>query len=300
MDRSLNLNSRCYHILSTVKEPTTMKGKMKISPVCSNCKTQDTPLWRKGPNNTYNCNACGLYYKMYKKNRPSRHRSAAYRNKKHTKSENVCLSGCTAPACRILDCEACSFGHASSHFFQDSCICNDFVTTNPNRPVNENKVEPRKTVSTLFDVPGRESETRAEQQKRSDSEPKDAGLKNSSEIVHMDRAFDGEDNVFVYKTGVSFHVGKYLHTSSHSAGVSQNNYLSGFDQSPNCFKVSQGSLQSYTDVCGGIEFPKIKMVPVDTFQFQNRKKRSVLNEEEMEAAEALADFAYRIRHGECG
>jgi Zn ribbon nucleic-acid-binding protein len=37
---------------------------------CSNCKTTDTPLWRRDQNNQYHCNACGLYQKQYNKPRP--------------------------------------------------------------------------------------------------------------------------------------------------------------------------------------------------------------------------------------
>lgn len=275
-----------------------MKGKMRVRPVCSNCKTRVTPLWRKGPNNTYNCNACGLYYRMYKKNRPSRYRPAAYGSRKHAKRESSGHSECTAPAHCALDCDACSFGHASSCLFQDSHVGDDAAAVDQNQAVTENKAEPGK----IFDVSDNESRSRAEKQEDGalKHDAREAKPKDRSEGVHMDRMFDGEEKVFAYKTGVSFHVGKYLHTSSHSAGVSQRNYSPEFAQSPNCFRASQRRHQSYMDVCGGIEFPKIRMVPVDTFLYKHRRRRrSFLNEEEMEAAEALADFAYRVRHGEC-
>ncbi|KAI5180755.1 hypothetical protein NEOKW01_1039 [Nematocida sp. AWRm80] len=38
--------------------------------VCENCKTNITPLWRRSDAGTYLCNACGLYLKIHKKNRP--------------------------------------------------------------------------------------------------------------------------------------------------------------------------------------------------------------------------------------
>ena len=37
---------------------------------CTNCRTVDTTLWRRCPNGTTVCNACGLYYKLHKVNRP--------------------------------------------------------------------------------------------------------------------------------------------------------------------------------------------------------------------------------------
>uniref|UniRef100_A0A7E4W028 GATA-type domain-containing protein n=2 Tax=Panagrellus redivivus TaxID=6233 RepID=A0A7E4W028_PANRE len=38
--------------------------------VCSNCKLSQTTLWRRNHNGESVCNACGLYYKLHKKDRP--------------------------------------------------------------------------------------------------------------------------------------------------------------------------------------------------------------------------------------
>ncbi|KAI9271471.1 hypothetical protein BDA99DRAFT_410110, partial [Phascolomyces articulosus] len=37
---------------------------------CANCQQTETPLWRKNHQGQTICNACGLYARMYKKNRP--------------------------------------------------------------------------------------------------------------------------------------------------------------------------------------------------------------------------------------
>ncbi|KAJ2781448.1 hypothetical protein H4R18_002869 [Coemansia javaensis] len=37
---------------------------------CTNCKTSKTPLWRRDEAGSPLCNACGLYYKLHKENRP--------------------------------------------------------------------------------------------------------------------------------------------------------------------------------------------------------------------------------------
>lgn len=37
---------------------------------CSNCRTQNTPLWRKDPHGNTLCNACGLFYKLHGTTRP--------------------------------------------------------------------------------------------------------------------------------------------------------------------------------------------------------------------------------------
>ncbi|KAK9236736.1 hypothetical protein V1525DRAFT_406093 [Lipomyces kononenkoae] len=41
-----------------------------IGQVCSNCGTTRTPLWRRGPDGTTICNACGLYLKARNMSRP--------------------------------------------------------------------------------------------------------------------------------------------------------------------------------------------------------------------------------------
>ncbi|RKP21459.1 hypothetical protein ROZALSC1DRAFT_1903, partial [Rozella allomycis CSF55] len=37
---------------------------------CQNCQTDKTPLWRKLDGAQY-CNACGLYFKLHGRHRPS-------------------------------------------------------------------------------------------------------------------------------------------------------------------------------------------------------------------------------------
>ncbi|KAK3837458.1 MAG: iron transporter biosynthesis regulating transcription factor, partial [Linnemannia gamsii] len=39
-------------------------------PMCTNCKTTLTPLWRKDDAGDILCNACGLYYKLHHIHRP--------------------------------------------------------------------------------------------------------------------------------------------------------------------------------------------------------------------------------------
>lgn len=43
---------------------------------CGNCKTTITPLWRRGPQGNYLCNACGLYFKIHGAHRSMSRKSA--------------------------------------------------------------------------------------------------------------------------------------------------------------------------------------------------------------------------------
>lgn len=52
-----------------------------ISAGCSNCGTKVTPLWRKGANGSLLCNACGLYQKLHRANRPVRYRADVIRKR---------------------------------------------------------------------------------------------------------------------------------------------------------------------------------------------------------------------------
>ncbi|RKP32803.1 GATA-domain-containing protein, partial [Metschnikowia bicuspidata] len=38
--------------------------------VCFNCTTTNTPLWRRAPDGTLICNACGLYLRSNNHHRP--------------------------------------------------------------------------------------------------------------------------------------------------------------------------------------------------------------------------------------
>lgn len=47
-----------------------IKYKKGSDITCENCKTNITPLWRRSETGNYLCNACGLYLKIHKSNRP--------------------------------------------------------------------------------------------------------------------------------------------------------------------------------------------------------------------------------------
>ncbi|EPY49674.1 iron-sensing transcription factor Fep1 [Schizosaccharomyces cryophilus OY26] len=47
-----------------------MTAKSSFGQMCSNCQSTTTSLWRRGPNNSLLCNACGLYQKHRNQARP--------------------------------------------------------------------------------------------------------------------------------------------------------------------------------------------------------------------------------------
>ncbi|KAG2189356.1 hypothetical protein INT44_004498, partial [Umbelopsis vinacea] len=65
-----------------------------IQPVCSNCNTTTTPLWRRDDDGSTLCNACGLYLKLHHERRPLSMKTDII--KKRQRYEN----GPTAPKAR--------------------------------------------------------------------------------------------------------------------------------------------------------------------------------------------------------
>ncbi|XP_054033170.1 erythroid transcription factor-like [Dryobates pubescens] len=64
-----------YHRLNGHNRPLIRPKKRllvsrRAGTVCTNCQTTTTTLWRRSPRGDPVCNACGLYYKLHRVNRP--------------------------------------------------------------------------------------------------------------------------------------------------------------------------------------------------------------------------------------
>ncbi|KAI8335670.1 hypothetical protein EDC96DRAFT_524726 [Choanephora cucurbitarum] len=58
---------------SAFSSPITFTDSSNVEespPICSNCETTTTPLWRRSADDKILCNACGLYYKLHNMPRP--------------------------------------------------------------------------------------------------------------------------------------------------------------------------------------------------------------------------------------
>ena len=72
-------NDQHFDLSSICPDSGHCKSPARQHVECENCKTTNTPLWRRGPNKTYLCNACGLYFKIHGTHRSLSRRSPAKR-----------------------------------------------------------------------------------------------------------------------------------------------------------------------------------------------------------------------------
>lgn len=67
-------------------------GDVNLNRRCSNCFTKNTSIWRKNALKTaYLCNACGIYERVHKKNRPFIYEDCEIRVKRKGEIHNNCL-----------------------------------------------------------------------------------------------------------------------------------------------------------------------------------------------------------------
>ncbi|CUM62668.1 uncharacterized protein PRCAT00000222001 [Priceomyces carsonii] len=71
-----------------VSNGTTTTKTNITSPVCRNCKTQTTPLWRRDETGQVLCNACGLFLKLHGRPRPISLKTDTIKSRNRIKQPN--------------------------------------------------------------------------------------------------------------------------------------------------------------------------------------------------------------------
>lgn len=271
------------NIIQMNASPTYMKeepGKL----ICNNCKTERTPLWRKGPYDTYICNACGLYYKIHKKNRPSHFRTNTYKHRNRGKGNFS-----------MYDHENITF-----NAFMKGNLENQF--SHSNRFINREDVGPKyiddfhfdsifdrtldrnigKNKYKSYESSKNQNEDMAKRKQTTDRMRYSSEMENEKyESVNSNGAgrFKRTEYPSISDCEYKYIGGNYVNNyPSHSNGRTTTNFATlGYrNQRSDKYKQRDNNL---------IKFPEIRVVA------DAKAPTMVLNPEELEVAEALARFS---------
>lgn len=86
-----------------INNGTTCTKSNISSPVCRNCKTQTTPLWRRDETGQVLCNACGLFLKLHGRPRPISLKTDTIKLRNRIKQPNFSKLGPNTPELKLKD-----------------------------------------------------------------------------------------------------------------------------------------------------------------------------------------------------
>ncbi|KAG0032943.1 putative electron transfer flavoprotein subunit [Podila clonocystis] len=102
-DATSSSSSSSSSVASSSSSDKGASHSATVQPMCSNCKTTLTPLWRKDDAGEILCNACGLYYKLHHIHRPiSLKRNVIRRRSRYENGK----AGSTVPSAFLAQAQA--------------------------------------------------------------------------------------------------------------------------------------------------------------------------------------------------
>lgn len=103
----------------------TDHGHGNMQPVCQNCQTSTTPLWRRDEMGSVLCNACGLFLKLHGTPRPISLKTDVIKSRNRVKTagqgqkRKVSYPRLRTLTLLMFDVSLCSTAMASQHLIQE-------------------------------------------------------------------------------------------------------------------------------------------------------------------------------------